>query len=231
MSRFALFSTAALALGLAAPAAGQTASLRSNGEATVQAKPDQVHIEIGVSAKADTAEAAAQQNAQQLNAVLEKVRPELGEDGQLQTTNVSLFPESRFDPERRTQEPDGFRATNMVRVTLNDISRLGSILGLATESGANQIHGIRFTVQDPEPLQAEALKQAAQEARTKAEALAQALGVRIVRIAEIEEVTPSDVRPVRMEMAAMRADASQAPIEAGTVEVSAQVRITFQVMQ
>jgi len=83
-------------------------------------------------------------------------------------------------------------------------------------------------VKDESGLQAQALREAAAKARAKAEAIASALGLKIVRVISAEEGSTNVIRPaVFMGVAAQRA--APTPVEAGTVEVRAEVTLTVEV--
>jgi hypothetical protein len=93
------------------------------------------------------------------------------------------------------------------------------------------VQDIRFALRDEELPRAEALREAAQNARRDADALAGALELRIVRVLAVGEEAP-EVRPMplyaqRMSVAA--APAAATPVEAGTIDVSATVTLTVEV--
>ena len=80
-------------------------------------------------------------------------------------------------------------------------------------------------------MRAEALRQAATRARAEADVLAAALGLKVVRVLSVEENSPRVV-PVRAYMGAARAMATAAaptPVEAGTLDVTADVMLTVEV--
>ena len=74
------------------------------------------------------------------------------------------------------------------------------------------------------------MREAATKARAEADALASALGLKVVRILTVEETSPVVV-PVRDGMFAARAEAARAPtpIEAGTIDVTANVTLAVEV--
>lgn len=233
---------AAIALSLCATAvyaqrgrnigrAMQPSVLRTSGSATVASAPDQATINIGVVTRAETAEEAAARNAAQVQQVLKTIRAELGDDGEIQTSNYSIYPE-RSRPQRSGEEPQiiAYSAQNSVEVRITDIDKVGPIIDAATKSGSNQINGITFGLQDDSAIRAKALQQAARKARADAEALASALGLRVERIVSIEEGQPTSVQPRRYAMAEMAASADT-PIEAGEVSVRATVTMTVEFSQ
>jgi uncharacterized protein YggE len=113
---------------------------------------------------------------------------------------------------------DSCRTGDMAAASLDDLTRLGEVIDTATAAGANQVQRVRFTLKRPEQIQARALREAAANARAQADALASALGVRILRVLSAEESTPP-MSPVD-DVQALSAEAAgyATPIEAGTID-------------
>lgn len=202
----------------------QPSILRISGSATVKAAPDQATISIGVATRARTAEDAAGQNAEQVRQALKAMRAVLGEDGDIQTGNYSIYPERG----EQGREIAGYTVQNTVEVRIADIGKVGKAIDAATKSGSNQINGIAFGLQDESDLRAKALAKAAKKARADAEALAGALGLRVKRILSVEEGQPPTVQPYRVAMMAEMAARADTPVEAGEVEVRASVTMTVE---
>ena len=204
--------------------------VRASGQATVTAKPDQATIDIGVTSQGPTAQIAAATNAKQLDAVMADLRKLIGSGGELKTVSYSVHPNHRYPKDGSQPTIVGYSATNMVQAKTSDLAAVGKLIDASTKSGANQIHGLRFSLKDEGPVQSEALREAAVKARAKAEAMASALGLKVTRVLSAEEGEPVMVRPMReMAMAAQRADAPQTPVEPGTIEVRATVTVTVEV--
>ncbi len=117
----------------------------------------------------------------------------------------------------------------MVRVTIDDLSKIGDVIDVATKAGANRVPSIQFALRDAESVRAQALREAAVRAKVEAEALASALSLKVNRILTVEEGGPVTV-PVRDVMFA-RAESSSAAtaIQPGSIEVNANVTLTVEV--
>jgi uncharacterized protein len=205
-------------------------SIRVNAEATVTAKPDQAQIDIGVVTQSKTAQAAASQNAQQLDQVIAELRKALGQAAEIKTVGYSISPEYRYDSGQSIIV--GYTARNTVQVKLSDLTQVGKVIDIATGTGANSIQRLLFTLKDEQEVKAQALRMAAKKAKAQADAIASALGLNIVRILLAEEVSPVRVQPLQ-EMAMVRADVGSAPtpVEPGTIEVSATIRLIVEIAQ
>lgn len=222
----------------ALPAAAQRAEevlrpyIRSSGEATVTAKPDQAKMTIGVVTQASTAQEAGAQNARQTDAVLAQLRKALGSAGEVRTTSYTVTPSYRYPREGGQPTITGYTASNTVEATVDDLALVGKLIDLATQSGANNIQQLRFLVKDEQPVRARALRQASILARSNAEAMAAGLGLRIVRVLAVEEGMPEIIRPVRsMAMAGAQAAAQTTPVEPGAIEIHATVTLRVEVGQ
>lgn len=122
--------------------------------------------------------------------------------------------------------PQGFyTATNNVEVTIRNLDLAGRVLSAATNAGANQLYGIRFEIEDPSALQAEARKKAVEDAHARAERLAQLAGVKLGPAVSISELDGGGSGPVPM--FAMAKMDSAAPVERGELTITSTVQIVY----
>ena len=227
-----LFATLILFLGAAGISAQETGvklppHVRTTGEATVAVKPDRAQIDVGVVTQADTSGAAVQQNAQKLESTLSNLRKLLGADADIKTVSYSVTPNYRYPKEGGEPTITGYTATNIVRLTVDDLAKVGSVIDTATQGGSNRIQNLQFTLKDDSIVKSQALREAARKARASAQALASALDLRVVRVISVTEAG-APVVPVR-DVAFARAETASTPIEPGTIEVTASVVLTVEV--
>jgi len=228
-----LLIAAVLAVSAALPAFAQSApvsSIRVSGDGKVTAKPDRVQIDIGVTTRAAQSQEAAAQCARQVDATLAAVRKTAGPTAALKTVSYTLTPNYQYHQNGGEPTISGYTASNVVQVTLDDLGKIGSVIDSATQAGANHVQGIAFTLRDQDAVRAEALREAAARARAEADVLAAALGLKVVRVLSVEENAPRVV-PVRVMAAApsvARAEVAT-PVEAGTLDVTANVTLTVEV--
>jgi uncharacterized protein len=201
-----------------------SSTIRASGEATVTSAPDRAELDVGVVTRAQGAEEAATQNAREVDAVLASLRESLGESVTVQTVSYSLQPVYQ-QPDGREPTIVGYSASNLVRVTIDDLSRVGEVIDTVTRSGANQVSAIRFTLRDDAAARARALRAAVADARAKTRNLALALDLRIVRIHSLVESSPR-IEPV-YEVALARGPST--PVLPGSIETTANVTLTVEV--
>jgi len=207
-------------------------TIRVTGEASVSTKPDQALIDIGVTTQSATAQAAASENATKLDAVLSELRKALGANAEIKTVNYSVTPSYRYPREGGQPTITGYTASNIVRVKTGDLAQVGKIIDLATQTGANTIHALRFTLKDELNVRNQALREASSKAMSQAVAIASALNLKIVRVLHVESGGEVGPRPMYYAAAEARvAGAAPTPVEPGTLDVSATVVLTVEVSQ
>jgi uncharacterized protein len=228
---------AAVCMGVASVTSAEQAApplstIRVTGNATVTTKPDRVDIDIGVVTQATQAQAAAAENATRLDSVLAALRKTLGEGSDIKTVSYTLTPNYHYRPAGGEPTITGYTGTNVVRITVDDLNKLGTVIDTATRAGANRVQDIRFTLRDPVAVHLQALREAAARAKAEANTLASALGVKVLRVLTVEDIggQPTPIRPLML--ATRRAEMAQeepTPIEAGTLDVRANVTLTVEV--
>ncbi len=225
---FCLF--AAGAFGQPIPA-NPPPSIRTTGEATVIAKPDQAHIGIGVVTQAATAEGAATQNAAQTTAVIASVRQAGAAAAGIKTSGYSLEPNYVYPPQGGKPQIQGYTARNTIEVTTSDLAGVGKLIDAATQAGANNIQRLEFTLRDDQPARTEALRDAVAKAKVKAHAIASALGVKIVRVLSVEEGSTPALRPLALAASRVEGNSAPTPVEPGTLEIHANVTLHVEISE
>jgi len=225
-----LFPTVLACATVVMPAGAQedtTPEIRVNGEATLNVEPDQAEIDLGVVTQAPTAKAASDANATKLDAVIGALKAIIGESGKIETTSYSLRPNYTRPRSGGEATIASYTATNIVRASAVSIDAAGALIDAAIAAGANNVERLNFTVADTDTPRLRALADAARQARAKADALADALGLEIVRVISVAEGSPTVVRPYAPRATMMQAEAAAppTPVEPGTVEVYASVTL------
>jgi uncharacterized protein YggE len=204
------------------PDGGIARGITVSGSGRVAATPDEAFVTAGVQTRATTAQDAQAANNRAMQAVVDAIKALNVPDRDIQTSGISLYPVYS-----QGQTLSGYNASNSVTVTAENIDQAGAVLDAAVRAGANQTGGIRFGLKDDAPLRNKALAAAAADARSKADALAAALGLQVTGVQAISEqsVGGPTYTPPREVAAAGAAPA--VPVEPGQLDVTAQVTIVF----
>jgi uncharacterized protein YggE len=209
---------------LAAPA-----TITVTGEGIVAAAPDLATVSLGVTAQGETAADAMAASSAALQAVLERLKAAGIEDRDLQTSNLSLNPNWQGGDGTTAPVIAGYVASNILSVRVRDLGKLGAVLDAVITDGANTLNGISFGLAEPDPAMDEARKSAVAKARARAELLVTAAGASLGKIVSINESGMG--MPVPMyRMEAVLNDAP-VPVQGGEVGVTANVTITWEIVQ
>lgn len=204
-------------------------TIRVNGSGKVRVVPDRLRLTIQVNIpRAETAVEALSRNSQFTAQVIALLKRFGIAESDIQTTRVSVNPV--YDYEKRISPPPivGYSAQNDVMVVVKKMEDAGKILDQAVKNGATGFGPLQYESSNRTELEREALKKAADDARTKAELLARQVGATLGRVLTISESavsTPSPIVPMTMEARTASVDV---PILAGEIEIIATVEIIFE---
>jgi uncharacterized protein YggE len=193
------------------------------GNGTADVVPDVADWSFGVRSQAATASAALAANASAMNAVLEALEGAGVAKEDLQTTEVSLYPETADDGRTVT----GYSASGMSTATVRKLGDAGKVVDAAVRAGANDVYGPNLHPSDTDAQYREAVDKAFDDARAHAEAIAAKAGVSLGSPTAIVEGGGYVPGPVMAYDRAVAAGAETAPVEPGTQQVSASLTITF----
>ena len=248
----ALLLTAVLFAGLA-PLAAQAASSATDGSViapgdtllTVSAEgqahraPDVAVFSAGVTTQGKTASEALAANSQAMIAVIGALKNAAVQSRDIQTSNLSVSPlyedqsvqPGQNQPNVRPRRPVGpviigYQVANQVSVRQRKLGEYGATIDALVSAGANQINGPSFTVDDPAAALDEARLEAMKAARARADLYAHAAGLHVFRIVSIAESGGGYQQP--MVFARAKSMAAAAPVEAGEVNLSANLTVQFE---
>jgi uncharacterized protein YggE len=213
------------------PITSPLSSIRVTGDATVTAKPERAQIDVGVLTQEKQSQNAATQNAKQIEIMLAALHRLLGPDADIKTINYTLSPDYQYRPIGGKASVSSYTAMNVVRVTVDELDKVGAVIDTATQAGANHVESVRFTVRDPQVLHSQAIREAALKAKTNADALAAALNLKILRTLTVEETGEPSAGTPDMSIMDGREAAGPAPtpIQSGSFVVTANVALTVEV--
>lgn len=212
--------------------APRTVTVSGTGEAS--AVPDRATVRFAIETEADNAETARSQNAKAARNAMNAARSFDIPDEDIQLESLRLQPRREYNRQTGQTEDLGYVALRTVRVELSNIDDLPAMIAKVVSEGANRLEGVEYDLEDRTPVRNEALRKAAETARSKADLLAQTLGVSVGAVQQINEQNFSFPQPqlnVRMETMAMQASDASAPepdaFAAGQITVTAQIQVTF----
>jgi uncharacterized protein len=195
-----------------------TTTITVDGDGSVTTVPDRATFGFSIETHAKTASATLSQNADDATAVIAALKAAGVSSDNLQTSQVSLQPQTSQDGTTII----GYVATNSVTV-VTPLAGAGKIVDAAVGAGANGVSGPSLDVSDQSALYRDALHNAVDDAKLKAETLATASGLTLGAAVTVAEGSTSTT-PLPF---ASKASVAGTPIEAGTQEIQASVTITY----
>jgi uncharacterized protein YggE len=235
MRRVMLAALLLLMPGLAAAQqpVDQRRTVTVTAEGTIEREPEEGVVLFAVESEAEDARAAAEANAERMSRLLAALRGAGVPQRNIRTVSYELRPEYRRQMEPRSDPPQiaGYRAINMVQVTVDTVSGMGRIIDTAIGSGANRVANISFRLRNPHSAHIEAVAIAMRDARREAEAIAEAAGERLGPALSISTGgyrPPQPPMPMYAGRAEMDMAAAQTPVETGTLTVTATVSVVYE---
>jgi uncharacterized protein len=201
-------------------------SVSAQGEASVT--PDLAIVTFAVSGDGKELAPTRDDVNRRSSAVLEVLRKVKVAGGDINAPDVGIHPQYDY---RRGQKLTGYRVSRQMSVKVRDLDQLGEVLDLVVAAGANEVFGAQMSAADPSAAEHAALEAAMTAARAKAEALAAAAGVKLGRVARIEEDADHGGMPMpKMRMMGAMAEAGDAGTEVATgdLTVTRTVRVWFE---
>ncbi|MEO6350143.1 MAG: SIMPL domain-containing protein [Candidatus Limnocylindrales bacterium] len=205
----------------------QQGSIVVSGEGRLAVAPDVADLRLGVSVSRLTVAEAREDAARTMEQILGAVAEAGIAKRDVRTSLLSVQPRYEY---RDNQPPrlSGYELANVVEVTVRDLARLGDAVDGTLKAGATSMDGLSFRLADPSPAEREARMLAMVNARSRADVLAEAAGVRITGVESIlEGGSMPQPRPfAKAERMMMAADTST-PVETGSLEVAVQVTVSY----
>lgn len=211
-----------------------------NGVAESTVDPNMAIIQIDSWAKASTAKAAQEKQAAQykrIKAVVEKFKIK---DEDFKTESFSVNPDYTYDQKSQKNKVTGFIANHYVNITFKKVAEAGGLVdelisaGKQDTQGGVSIQSIGWDTDKRDVYENEAIGQAVKGARSRAEELAKAAGVKIKAVHRISHTsyTPQqNFSALSKSRAMMESDASTGGTElsSGKIKIRVDVQMEFEI--
>ena len=207
-------------------------TVASNGIAVVKAVPDLVSVYFNVETEGETAKEAKDKNAEIVDKVITGL-VKLGlERKDIVTENFNVYPNYVYRNNEQKQE--GYKAVHSLKVKLDaDSNLIGDVIDAGVDNEAD-IGYINFELSQElqNKYKAEALQKATEDARFKAEGIANGLGKSLGKVVSIS-TSDFDYYPWRLyEASGVETDVAMAKeattnIQPGERDISGRVSVVF----
>ncbi len=228
--------TLILALVASAPTIAATTGVTAisvTGTAAIAVVPDQATVGASITTTDVRADAATSRNNATYDSVVRALRAKgvARDDITLSYYNLSYQPKPQVERGSPPPPPGtyGYTVVRSFAVKVRKIDAAGSVVDAMAPSSGIEVSGVTFGIADPSGPQARATNAAVADARSKADGLAKAAGLRITGIRRIDLSGGGSVGPMpTMRMGAMAATAKvPTTFDSGNVNVSSDVNVVF----
>ncbi|MBU0722566.1 SIMPL domain-containing protein [Patescibacteria group bacterium] len=203
------------------------------GEGKVTGVPDVAKIQLGYSVEKKTVADAQKENTAKMNAIIDKLKKDFKIDSQdIKTVNYSISPQYEWAPSGK-QTLRGYLVSQDLTVKVREMNKISQVLDVAGAIGINQVGNLFFEIDKPEKLKEEARAKALEQAKSKAEALSDIVGVKLGKIISFSE-SSSDGAPMpmyslnKMDESIGGGGAAQS-VEAGSNEITVYATVQYEI--
>lgn len=167
----------------------KTSELAVVGEGKMEVTPDTAYIDAGITVDNRSDVSEVQKTINTINNKITDALREMGiEKGDIKTSNYSVYPNYRYDNNVNTIS--GYNGNATITIKARDTQMVSKIIEEVTAAGANQIQGVRFSIDKPETYREQVRDMAIKNAKSQAEKLAKDLGVTLGKVTNMVESTP-----------------------------------------
>ena len=161
-------------------------TIQINGQATAKVSPDLISVYFNVDTKGTTSKAAEDANSGIVNKLTDNIIALGFKESDLTTENYNIYPEYDYDNYPATIT--GYRATHSLKIELpsSQKDKVSEVIDAGTDAGAG-ISYINFELSPLLQQQAKiaAIKNASDDARVKAEAIAEGFNKKLGRLVSV----------------------------------------------
>jgi hypothetical protein len=200
----------------------------------VKLAPERAWVTVGIEARSPKSQDAQKKAALVMTAIQTQIKSLRIPDNAIRTVSFNLNADWDYTNNKRVLR--GYVVSNMVEVKVDDITKVADVLDRSIAAGGNAIHGVRWDLQNREKVDRDALRQAVEDAKQRAEVAVAAASARLGPVLRINEQR-SDYSP-RMDMMMAQRGMVAGPaappppetmISPGEIELRAMVTVTFSI--
>lgn len=215
-----------------------------SGHGEVAATPDIAKVYFTIAKEAKTVKEAQDAVALIEKKALDFLKENNVESKDIQASNASFYPRYKYvqslmpcnefgcPPRPGSNVIAGYEASESITVKVRNVDDVGMIMQGLGASGVSDLSGPDFAVESEDALKTEARKKAIDDARVKAEELADDLGVKLGRIANFSETGAYypmySAKDAAMSVGSV-SSVAPAEIPKGETTVSSDVTITYEI--
>ena len=200
---------------------------------TVRLVPDKATVTFGVTSQEKTAQEAQDANSKAVNNVIAVLTERGIEEKSIRTNSYSIYPQ--YDWKNGEQRLIGYSVTTTMSVQDQEIDAVGNLIAACVAAGINRVDSVTFLCSGYEEAYSQALAEATEETRKKAETLANAAGKKLgdpITITEGWQDTSAkygrNVANVSYDTAIAEEEPEAPTFQPGETEINASVTVVYE---
>src|SRR3989344_1544326 len=174
--------------------AATPSTISFSGDGEIFAAPDIAMVSVTLREEGKDVKTAQDKATAKEKAVLDFLAEQKIEKKDIKTESYNSYPKydygtscyGMYCPDR-TPKIIGYEVSEYISVKVRDLEKAGTLVQGIGALGVAEFSGPNFSIENEDSLKAEARKMAIDQAKAKAESLAEDLGVRLVRIVSFSE--------------------------------------------
>jgi uncharacterized protein len=198
-----------------------------SGQGSITLKPDVAYITLGVETLDTDAAKARSTNDTAMAKVIAAVKGFGVTDEDITSTNFSIYP--RYD--EKGLKITGYTVSNAISVKVKNLDKLGDVLTAASAAGANTAGGINFDIMDRTAAYNQALAQAMDKAKARADVMATACGVKLGNVLTVSESSSYSGPIFAAADSLAGGKAASVPVASGQLDVTASVNVVYEIVK
>jgi hypothetical protein len=208
-------------------------SISIMGEGKVVGVPDIANLQLGYSIEKTTVAAAQKDNTDKMNAMIDKLKKDFKIDAKdIQTADYNIAPQYDYNNGKQTLR--GYQVSQNLNIKVRQMDQVSNIIQAAGSSGLNQVGNLSFTIDNPENLKQQARAMALAQAKEKAEALANVVGVKLGKVISFSESNnqpaPIYANYAMSDKLSLGAGAVAPTVEAGSNEIIIDATVEYEIL-
>ncbi len=211
--------------------AATTNTVSFSGEGKVVAKPDIAKVSLTILTTATASKAAQDDNSNKSKAVTDYLKKQKIEDKDIKTTSYNIYPQYKYPRYGGQPTITGYQVNQTIEIKVRNLDNVSNILDGVVTAGANQVNQLRFEIDNPGALKAEARARAIADAKKKAGELQSQVGISLGKIVNFSENTGGYPVPIMYGAKGMGGaiDSAGPSVPTGENEITVNVTITYQI--
>jgi hypothetical protein len=198
------------------------------GESKTKQKNEVASFSAGVNVIKEKKEEAVDEVNKKINELITSVKDFGIPDEDIKTQSMSIYQQQEQPRYLSSGDPnkvDEWVVNNTIEITLRDVSKTQELVDLLNKSGANNVYGPNFRIEETSDTEKGLVDSAIADAREKAEIIAKAAGRKLGKVVNVSEGGSGISYPMYSKADGLGGGAA---VEPGTSTISKTLTVTFE---